>query len=213
MSGPHRIESDSNPPKRFKSGLETPLKIRFLNEDLRIVFAPPEWYDRLVLLCVLAGSLMAISGLLGLGPQIFLDPVWRIWTGAAVVLAGVWAALSNERMWCDVRARTYVRLEGQGPLKSVSRGPLADLDAIVLLAESTFAATGPAVTYRLVVHWKNAKLPLLVISQSTFPHSPGTPLNYASANLVQQGLRTSKAIGVPFFDNSYFHSPAPLRPI
>lgn len=213
MNEPRRNEGGRPWVSRLKSGLETPLGIHFVREGSKIWFAPPRWYDRLLAACFVGGAFLVLSALFGWGGTVFFDPVWRLWTGLAVMLAGGWAALSNERMLCNVTDRTYTRWEGKGPVKSVSKGSFNEFDALVLLAESTFGPTGPVVTYRLVLHWKGSKLPFLIVRQATFGLGQGTALNYSAGGLLREGQRVAQAIGVPFFDNSYFHSPEPLRPI
>ena len=209
---PRRSESDKFRP-RFKFGLETPLIGRIVGENKKVVFAPPQWYESLILVCIVLGALSLVSGLLGWGSSVFFDATWRLWVGTAVCCAGVWALLSNERLTFDLRSGTYVRREGQGLFKHVSKGPTKDIDALVLIASHGTPGFSNVVVYRLVVHWKQNRLPLLVVSQWTIDLPFGSPVNAGSGHLVALGARYAHALQVPFFDNSYFVSPAPLRPL
>jgi hypothetical protein len=194
---------------RRKGGLETPLGGRFLGEAKWLLFSPPIWYDVLVVACIIGGPVMALLGprfgwpIVGFQPNAF-------WVGTTVCLAGLWGALSSERMTCDLRNRTYSRLEGQSLGKRLTRGSLAELDAVVLYAEEyPVALMGRTVIYRLVIHWKGNKEPLLVVDRES--HSiGGGPLNSGAARIAQRGTRYAQALGVSFYDNSYFHRPAPV---
>jgi hypothetical protein len=110
----------------------------------------------------------------------------------------------------DLRSRTYFRREGQGPIKRSRRGSLVDLDAVVLYAENFL---GFSVIYRLVIHWKHARVPLLVTERQQSSITPGGPLNQSAGPIAARGLMYAKSLGVPFYDNSYFHSPAPQSPV
>ena len=90
---------------------------------------------------------------------------------------------------------------------------MIDLDAVVLLCESFPIGTGGIVVYRIVVHWKNAVVPLLVTEreQRTIPN--GAALNHGAWAISQRAQRYAKALGVPFYDNAHFHSPAPQAPV
>jgi hypothetical protein len=195
---------------RRKGGLETPLGGRFIGEAKWLMFAPPAWYDALVVGCIVAGPTMALFGprfgwfAVSVQPNAFI-------VGVCVCVAGLWGALSSERMTCDLRNRTYYRREGQGFGKRATRGGLNELDAVVLSTEEyPLALLGKTVIYRLVIHWKGSKEPLLVVEQETHTLGPGSPLNKAAGGIAQRGARYAQAMGVPFYDNSYFHSSAPV---
>lgn len=198
---------------RFKFGLETPLVGRYVGEDKKLVFAPPLWYDRLMLACVVGGFAWALAAFFNFGLPLLeaLGSLW--WVGVAVMFAGVWAYLSNERLVCDLRARTFVRWEGTGLFVRVSRGRLEDLDAMVLTASQFLEPFGYGVRYRMVLHWKGSRWPLLVVGQWSYALQPGQPLNAAAGSLVSLGARHAKSLGVAFYDNSYFDSPAPQRAV
>lgn len=201
---------------RSKSGLETPLVGRFIGENRKLVFAPPRWYDVLVISCLVLGAALFL-GILD-GRSMFFLPVgrtWSVWVGAALLGAGAWALLSNERMACDLRSRTYSRLEGAGVVKRFRRGSLAYLDALVLSAEERpLGAIGlRQVTYRLVLHWKGAREPLLVIGRVDRTLTANVPLNSAAGEMLALGARYAKELQVPFYDNAYFSSSSPLKPV
>lgn len=191
-----------------KIGLETPLVGRFWGENKKLVFAPPNWYTTLVALCLIGGTLVGFGGIFGWRWVPMAQVFW--WVGFAVLFSGVWALLSMEYASFDLRSKTYFRREGQGPIKRSRRGSTLDIDAVVLYAENYLGFT---VIYRLVIHWKHARIPLLVTERQQNSMSPGGQLNYAAAPMAARGLQYAKALGVPFYDNSYFHSPAPQSPI
>lgn len=197
---------------RSKLGLETPLSGRLWRET-RLTFAPPAWYDTLTIGCIVFGSLMFLSEFVRLPffPQLLPDGV-GLAIYPMVAVAGLWGQLSNERMTCDLRTRKYTRREGQGLFKRVSGGSLDELDALVLLAEhSTFP--NPLVVYRLVLHWKGSRLPLLIVEQEAYGLSFGAQLNSRAAPLIAKGQTYARLLQITFYDNSYFHSPEPLPPI
>lgn len=191
---------------RRKIGLETPLVGRFIGENRRLLFAPPAWYESLVLAC--------ISGAI----------VWIVWSwtqgfgfnlvAVAVLLSGIWAALSSERITFDLRSRTFLRREGQGLFKRIERGSLGEIDAVVLTTEvyPVSVIGGQLVIYRLLVHWKGARLPVFVAERQESTVPAGEPMNRFAGGMLQRGQRYAHALGVPFYDNSHFASPPPIRP-
>jgi hypothetical protein len=195
-----------------KVGLETPLVGRFWGENKLLVFAPPLWYQGLVLACLVGGGVLFFAGWLGWR----WVPLFQIgfWLGPAVFLAGVWAAASMEYAVFDLRSRTYVRREGRGFVKRGRQGSLAELDAVVVYGEEyPYAVVSRMAVYRTVVHWKNSVVPLLVTERESAQLGAGAPLNAQSAKIVARAERYAQALGTKFFDNSYFHSPAPQRPL
>jgi len=196
---------------RNKGGLETPLAGRIWRET-RLIFAPPTWYDTLTYACLVFGVIAFFGSFLGLNILI-LGPEVLVWTGPLVFVSGLWGQLSSERMTCDTRAKSYARREGQGLFKRIIKGSLAELDAIVLLAEQDPTPTlgGQMVVYRLVLHWKHNKEPLLIIGTERHVLSTGMNLNAKAGRIAQNGNRWASILGLPFYDNSYFHSPEPLR--
>jgi hypothetical protein len=189
--------------RRRKSGLETPLAGRFYRERL-LVFSPPLWYDILVGLCVIAGGLLAVYY------YILGSPLWLVML--AVMFAGIWGAISNERMVCDLRSRTYARFEGIGIGKRIIRGNLTDLDALVLTSEQygTGIGLGATVIYRLVIYWKGMRHPPLVAERQSRSIPYGAPLNQAAGAILQRGTRFSQALQVKYFDNSHMAGKSPV---
>lgn len=187
---------------RRKGGLETPLVGRFSRENTRLVFAPPLWYDGLVLLCILAGLVFSVTNFVG------GDGVWAF-ISLLVFLAGIWGALSNERMVCDLRSRTYARLEGQNFFqKRITKGSMDELDAIVLMAEN--APLQGQVIYRLVIYWKGMRQPLLVVERDPQRATPGMPINYRAGRLLQRGSVYAQHMRLPFYDNSHLQGRSPV---
>ncbi len=180
-----------------------------------MVFAPPLWYDLLVVATLAAGALLVVDAFVRREAPVLRVTSITALTGVAVVFAGAWGALSNERMACDVRAGTYARLEGQGFAKQVTRGSLSELDALVLLTEVTPALSGlgRSVLYRLVLYWKGSKEPLLIVECESRNIPAGAAINVGAGNLLAKGARIAKLLGIRFYDNSYFASPCPLRPV
>lgn len=189
---------------RRKSGLETPIVGRFYRESTRLIFAPPVWYDALVLACIVGG--VGVMAWCFMGGE-----SWWFFIAILVAIAGFWGALSNERMSCDLRKRTYARLEGQRLFKRVTRGSLDELDAVVLTAEE--APLQLSVIYRLVIHWKHQRHPLLIVDRERVAAVPGMPLNYGAQNILQRGARYAQALGLPFYDNSHIRGRAPISPV
>jgi len=195
---------------RKKNGLETPVTTMFYREKL-LIFAPPLWYDLLVLACLFGGFGFSVYSFFQGGFQIGNMPFLGFFLGLAVGVAGIWGALSNERMSCDVIKRTYSRLEGQGIGKRLTRGSVDEIDAVVAMAERYMGGLGNTVVYRLVLHWKGATQPLLVIESQFVSINPGVPLNTKSAGILMHGSRIAAALKVPFYDNTYYPSPGPVK--
>ncbi|MBI5707848.1 MAG: hypothetical protein HZC36_12760 [Armatimonadetes bacterium] len=195
---------------RFKAGLETPLEGRFGKEGKRLVFAPPLWYDVLVFALFFGGILLVALSFLSVlyAP----NPMYGMFLGGMLGFAGLWGALSNERMTCNLTTRTYTRLEGQGLRKRLVQGRLEELDALVLVTEdySLPLSMGRTVRYRLVLHWKGNQHPLLIVEREAHTLPAGAPINASAGPLLQKGQRYAQALGVRYFDNSHFASPCPL---
>ncbi|MBS1709496.1 MAG: hypothetical protein JSS65_12350 [Armatimonadetes bacterium] len=189
-------------------GLETPLKGRFWGENKRLIFAPPLWYDWLVFGCVIGGFGAFLLGFFGLG-----DGYWGN-VGVFVGFAGLWGALSSERMTIDLRQRTYWRRQGQGPFKKLTRGSLDSIDAVVAQAheQPSVSLTGRVVIYRIVLFWKGGREPLFIAERNESMLPFGAPIQTASQMTVAKGARYAQEMRLPFFDNTYFHSSDPLLP-
>ena len=191
--------------------IETPLFGRFLGENKRLVFAPPMPYQALLKGCLYGGPGMVLFGFLeaavGDGP---LFPAWWEWTGAFVFFAGVLALFSLASITFNLGERHYKRRQGPGTFVSTTLGSVADLDAIVLIAELNPRIGAGGVTYHLVLHWKAQSQPIMVLQSDTRVLPSGQPLNIGAQQLLSQGLKYAQAIGIPFFDNSHFASPCPV---
>lgn len=200
---------------RVKVSLETPLRGRFWGENRRLLFAPPAWYDHLVLACIFGGGAVALIQLGLRGLSAVTDPLVTFWVPFAVCLAGIWALLSSERMTVDLKARTYTRREGQGLWKRWTRGSLDEIDAIVVTSEvyPVGAGLAPLIIYRSCLHWKQSRQPLLVVDRQEAPLAPGQPINSRAGEIVLRASRYAQAMGIRVFDNSHFASPAPIRPV
>lgn len=200
--------------RRWKNGLETPLVGRYVGEKW-LVFAPPIWYDILTWCCMVCGvwafgSVFVSSLQFGVGG--ILPGAVNIWFGPALFVAGLWAQLSSERMRIQVQNRSYVRREGQGAFKRVTHGSMKDVDAIVLIAEP-YAANPGMVVYRAVMYWKGQKEPPLVIEQAYVHIGVGSALQSGNGVILKKSAEHARRLGVSFYDNSYFASPAPLKPV
>lgn len=214
---PNPYEKRSNPEGMQKLrplkkiGLETPLVGKFWGENKRLVFTPPHWYQLLVLACFTAGMLFGLT--------VFFSWSWMplrevgVWLCPSLLLAGTWALLSMEYAVFDLRSRTYFRREGGGLLKRSRRGSLVDLDAVVLNCEHFSLGVRGVVIYRIVLHWKNSVVPLLVTERQQSAVPTGASLNFSAGSIAHRAQRYAGALGVPFYDNSHFHSPAPQAPV
>jgi hypothetical protein len=139
-----------------------------------------------------------------------LYPAWWTAVGASVMVAGVGAALSLQTIAFDLRERIYRRRQGPGFFPRFTRGRLDDLDAIVVLAEHNAGAIPPSVTYHVVLHWKAGKEPIIVLQKDTRFLSSGQPLNAQAGPIIQLAGRYAQALGIKFFDNTYFSSVCPV---
>lgn len=184
---------------------------RFWGENKRLIFAPPLWYDWLVISVTAGGLIAALVGWSGNVPMLY--PSWWLFTGLAVFVAGVLALLSSERMTIDLRQRVYWRREGQGPFKRLTRGSIQEIDALVLQASEYPAPSmnGRLIVYRLVFYWKNNKEPLLITERHEASVGFMQPLNSGAAPLAQRGVRYAKEMNIPFFDNAHINTPDPQR--
>ncbi|MFZ4507452.1 MAG: hypothetical protein ACOYON_07125 [Fimbriimonas sp.] len=187
--------------------LETPLYGRFQGENRRLFFGPPEAY--LVLMrgvFVAGGALLVAPPVFGLlGQPLPLFEAWYLLVGTLLLVAGALAWLSLVRAKFDLKERVFTRWLGGS--KPPVRGKLQDLDALVLISEPKMGG----VTYHLVLHWRERRLPPMVVQQDTRAVAPGQPLNASAGPIAQLGLRYAQALGVRFFDNAHFASPNPIQ--
>jgi hypothetical protein len=193
--------------------LETPLFGRFGKENRRLVFGPTRAYDTFVNATAGVGALLFLSSFRSEGLTDYFmgfSPEWCFFIGLMVLGASVWAYLSLVRISFDLKNGTFWRRQGPGFLPRMMTGKVADLDALVLIAESNAGISG-GVTYHLVLHWKqNLRVPLMVVQNDTRNLRPGEPLQSGGVQLMQQGAQYAKALGIPFYDNSHFASKCPV---
>ena len=193
--------------------LETPLFGKFANEDRILVFSAPTAYHALIRACVVGGGLATVYGVMGF-MGITEPPVGTLWwtcTSLAVGLAGVFAAYSLVMIRFDTKVGAYRRREGANAFGATTTGPLADLDAVVLIAEPNSRMVQNGVTYHLVLHWKAGKEAPMVLQNDTRSLPAGQPLDVGSQPLRDRGIRYAKALKVPFYDNAHFASACPVR--
>jgi hypothetical protein len=192
--------------------LETPLFGKYQKEGRRLVFGPPAAYMTLIKIVGAFGVIMAVYGLYStaLGDPTPVYPMWWTLIGALLLGASGLAAASLQSITFDLRERMYIRRQGPGFLPRVSRGPMSLLDALVVISEPNSRMMNGGVTYHLVLHWKAAQEPLMVLQQDTRQLPTGQPLNVGAANLLAQGSGYAKAMGVSFYDNTQFASKCPV---
>lgn len=191
-----------------KVGLETPIVGRFTKENRRLIFAPPVWYDRLVAGVAVAGAFLCGTVLFPGLPGAVLPLESAMVTGPLLLFAAAWAYLSNERLIFDLTRRTYMRLLGTVPIVKRYVGTIPEIDAVVLISE--VSPLGAGVAYRIVIHWKGRRLPVFVADRQNALVTPGSPLQAGAGQMAARGAAFAQALGVPFYDNSYFSSPGPV---
>lgn len=189
--------------------LETPLGGRFLKEKRILFFGPPPWYMQLMWATVGGGIAFILWGL-------FLQvtqrgsPFYFGWVGVMLLMAGIWAFGSLQRITFDLRTKTYRRWHGPGFLPRLYAGPLESLHSMVLMAEDKFLPTGRTVVYRLVLYWKNPREPLMVVQQQSVPLPTNMPINAAVHAIGSAGWEYAQALGIPWQDISQTHQPCPI---
>lgn len=189
--------------------LETPLRGRFIGEDRKLAFSPTGPYVALVRVVTILGGLMLLNALVGMVPG--FTPAWWFLTGSMLLGAGGLAYLCLQSVVFNLQEGTYRRRQGPGLFPTTRHGRLDQLDAVVLIAEpGVQMALKPAVTYHLVLYWKNHAEPLMVLQQETRTYVAGQPLNIGAAGMAQLGLRYAKALRVPFYDNAHIPSKCPV---
>lgn len=192
--------------------LETPLVGRFHGEGRRLIFAAPLPYQVLVKGTGALGGAMFLAPLAAriVGFDLPLYEAWWTAVGLSLVVAAVGAAFSLQTIVFDLKERTYRRRQGPGFFPRFSRGRLDDLDAVVVLTEENGGAIPPSVTHHVVLYWKANREPLMVLQKDTRPWSRGQPLNAYAGPILQLAGQYAQALGVTFFDNSYFPSKCPV---
>lgn len=188
--------------------IETPLVGRYQGEGRRLIFGPPAAYYQLIYAVGAVGALFLFFSFFSWFGG--MPSSWWFLVGGLLVAAAILAALSLQLIVFDLKEGTYRRRQGPGLFPRQTHGRIADLDAVVVIAETMTSMPG-AVTYHIVLHWKmSAQEPLLVLHQDTRQLSPGQPLNFAAGPLLQLGSKYANSLGVEFFDNSHFSSPCPV---
>lgn len=187
--------------------LETPLVGRFQGEGRRITFSAPAPYHALVRGTALLGVAMVLATALPVELPIYTTWWWMV--GTLLILAAVAAAFSLQMISFDLRERTYRRRQGPGLIPRFSRGKLDELDAIVILADPR-PGIPPTVTLHMVLHWKGSREPIMVLQREVHGLPAGQAMNANAGPILQAGMRYAQALGVKFFDNSYFASPCPV---
>jgi hypothetical protein len=188
--------------------LETPLVGRFYGEGRRLTFAAPAPYQYFVRVTAAVGIGMVIAP--GIPIEKPFYDAWWTGIGSMVIVAAVAAAFSLQAISFDLRERTYRRRQGPGFLPRFTKGRLDALDAVVVVSEDNPGHIPHSVTYHVVLHWREAREPLMVLQRDTRLHPGSQPLNAHAGPILQQAARYAQALGIKFFDNSYYPSPCPV---
>lgn len=199
--------------RRSRTGLETPLSGRLIGENKALIFAPPQWYEALMAVCLFGGLLAGILTSLGIMPLAFFQAA--PWLGWAIMLAGAWAFLSSDRLIVNLKTQTWVRQEGGLLRFRVGRGSVSELDALVVVVENAAlmgVATGASGVFRVVLHWKGQRQPPLVLDRLDAQVPAGMPAGQAAGPLFSKASFYGKILGLPVYDNTQQYSGAPLRP-
>jgi hypothetical protein len=184
--------------------LETPLIGRYEREGLRLAFRVPLPYLIFVRVVAITGAVFFLNAWVQLLPGFY--PAWWFLVGSLLLFAAMLAGLSLNQVVFQFRERTYSRRQGPGILPKTTRGSLNALDAVVLIAEPR----GHRVTYHLLLHWKNAVEPSMLLLQQSNNLGPGQPLGLAAEPIRTTGIQWAQSLGVMFYDNSHFASPNPF---
>jgi len=194
--------------------LATPLSGRFIGENRKLVFAPPEWYFWLIYATGIAALVFLGFGLGAFRSDSFLlnNPPVCMLTGALLALAALFAFVSLERITFDLRERIYRRWFGQSFLPGYAHGRLDELESIVVLAqELPFSPKHPSRTavYRIVFVWKAGKLPLMVGEEAQVPLGV-QPLASGASSALQRAATFGRALGIPVYDQTAVSSAHPV---
>lgn len=180
--------------------LETPTRGRFYKEERFLVFEPEPLYLTLVFACIGCGGAAALFGFVAQDFQF-------LWIGIAVFLSGMWANLSLVRIRFDLKARTYRRRQGPGLIPRLWQGSVDELDALVVIAETSLIAPG-SYRYHLVLHWKQHRAPLMVLESEIRP-SIGGP-QQGGQLLVSKATKYAASMQLPVYDNTHYVSACPV---
>ncbi len=180
--------------------LETPTRGRFLKEERFLVFEPEPMYLTLVYLCIGCGGTSFLYGIVERDMGFLL-------IGLAVCLSGIWANLSLVRIRFDLKSRTYRRRQGPGLIPRLWQGSIDEIDAVVVIAETSIIAPG-SYRYHLVLHWKQNRAPLMVL-ESEVRVGPGGPQS-GGQTLVAKATKIAKSMNIAVYDNTHYLSPCPI---
>ena len=193
--------------------LETPTFGKFYGEDRFLVFEPAAPYLMLVKGCIFGGAAAALYGfvirpLVGQGEFSW----WWTMTGSMVCLAGIWADLSLVRIRFSLQERWYKRRQGPGFIPTLWQGKIDQLDAIQVISEqgSFSGMVGASVTHYIILHWKGRAAPPMVLETAIYALFPGSPLSTHAAGILDRANRYAKALKLPVYDNTQYHSPCPV---
>lgn len=191
--------------------LETPTVTRFAGENKRIIAGPPLPYVWFVHGTLLTGFGILVN-MFGFVPS--PGPLWCLMVGLMVVGAGVIAELSLDQAVFDLRERRYRRRTGGDYFgHGIGYGSLDELDAVQVIAETT--AIGqirqPGVTYHVILHWKRAARPALILHQDTRKLPVGARQQEQATFVLSHAQRIANALKVPLYDNTHYPSPNPTR--
>lgn len=190
-----------------RPGLEVPIQGRLIRETI-LFFGPPAWHDALVFSCLAIGASLSLAALAGI---VFL----HFWFGPAVFLAGLWGLLSTERLVVNLKTGVY-HLQVQ-PKWQVVRGSVSEWDALNVIAENRglpgiSAGATVSVVYHLVLHWKGARKPPMVLQRLAANVPVGQPLDVSAQPLVVQASSFGRLMGLPVYLSLGGFSPNP-RPL
>lgn len=187
--------------------IETPLEGRFLGEGRRLIFSAPAPYHALIRGVAIAGVVMILAAFSPF--ELPFYPTWWLMIGTLLILASIAATFSIQMIAFDLKERTYRRRQGPGFIPRFTRGRIDDLDAIVVIAEQKPGVV-QLVVYHTVLHWKGNREPIMVLRRSSFSMPTNQPLNQYAGPIVADSERYAKAMGIKFFDNSYFPGVCPV---
>ncbi len=190
-----------------RPGLEVPIQGRLIKESI-LFFGPPAWHDALVFACLGVGAALALAALAG---AVFL----HFWVGPAVFLAGLWGLLSTERLVVNLKTGVY-HLQVQ-PRWKVARGSISEWDALNVVAENRGLpgisdGSSWSVVYHLVLHWKGARKPPMVLQRQSAVVPAGCSLETAAQPLVTQASSFGRLMGLPVYLSlgGFSSNPRPL---
>jgi hypothetical protein len=183
--------------------LETPIFGRYGREERTLSFAPTPFYMGFVYATVVLGFGSFIWTFFFDGTERFYVP----WLWLMVLVAGIYGFFSIPRIIFDLRKRSYARYLGSRSfLPRMWRGPIEQLDAVVVIAEAPMLGR---VKVHITLHWKNRLAPPAVLETDAILISGG-PVQAVTRNTVARATRYAASLQLPVYDNTHFPSPNPL---